>query len=64
MPVTSFQIPNGARVLLFLCACGRDAMYGEHCDILAALRTGDVSKAGVWRCPECQRKHEQEEKAA
>lgn len=50
MTVATHQIPGGARVLLFTCTCGREAHFGRDADLLAAIRTGDVSKAGTWTC--------------
>jgi hypothetical protein len=51
MPVATHQIPYGARVLVFTCdGCGEAAMFGADCDVLAAVRTGDVRKAGHWFC--------------
>jgi hypothetical protein len=53
MPVASHQIaePGGARVWIFTCeGCGWPAHFSEGADPLAALRDGDVSKAGRWYC--------------
>lgn len=51
MPVASYQIPGAARVLIFTCeGCGDPAMFGEGCNIMAALRSGDPAKAGRWWC--------------
>lgn len=50
MPVETYQIPGGARVLIFTCCCGAPAHFGVDSDVRAALRTGDVTKAGTWFC--------------
>ena len=50
-PVATHQIPNGARVMIFTCdGCGEPAMFGESCNVLAAVHTGDVKHAGHWYC--------------
>jgi hypothetical protein len=51
MPVQSYQIPGGARVLIFTCdVCGKPACYGEGVNLRAAIATGNVKLAGDWRC--------------
>jgi len=51
MPARSYQIPGGARVLLFSCeVCGGTAHFSRGSSILAALHSGDVKRAGEWYC--------------
>jgi len=51
MPAKSYQIPNGNRVLVFLCeTCGEPASFGVGVNILEALRTGRPELAGKWTC--------------
>lgn len=51
MTVQTYQIPGGSRVLLFSCDdCGAPALFGTHCNVRAALKSGDVSRAGRWFC--------------
>jgi len=51
MSVTSYQIPDGARVLVFTCEdCGSPAHFSIGAHVMDALRTKDQSKAGRWYC--------------
>jgi len=51
MPAKSYQIPGGARVLLFTCeVCGGPAHFGRDVKLLVALRTGDAKREGEWYC--------------
>lgn len=51
MPVESYQIPGGARVLLFTCeVCGGQAWFGVGVSIRAAIARKDVTEAGAWFC--------------
>jgi hypothetical protein len=53
MAVQSYQIVNGARVLIFTCdepGCGKPACFGEGVKLRAALATGDAKLGGKWFC--------------
>ena len=51
MPAATYQIPGGARVFVFTCdVCGAPASFGVGCNLHAAIRSGDVTKAGQWFC--------------
>lgn len=66
MPISSYQIPNGARVLVRTCdGCGApNAPYGTG-SILEAIRTKDPSKVKVWCGPAgCRKAKTQEGRAA
>jgi hypothetical protein len=51
MPAASYQIPGGAKVLVFTCeTCGGPAHFSEDAHILEAVHTGKVERAGRWYC--------------
>lgn len=51
MPAVQYQILGGSLVMLFSCdGCGAPASFGIDVDVLAALATGNMSKAGRWGC--------------
>jgi hypothetical protein len=55
MPAATYQIPGGARVLIFTCeGCGDPAGFGYGVNILSALaatnREEAIRRAGRWYC--------------
>lgn len=66
MPASTFQIPGGARVLVFTCeVCNGPAHFSEDAHILEAVQTGKVERCGRWYCgrvngrPVCVKKPEE-----
>ncbi len=50
MTASTYQIPGGSRVLVHYCECGDWGAFGRRVNLREALRTGDVSRAGIWTC--------------